>query len=186
MKFGSADKVILTPVTSSNLSDGVPSPLSTSASPSPPPESPPDVAGLSAVVLISSDDFWMTADAGYRGPGRYVRNFASVKPTCSGGIPDVEPFKSDYSEVVDNVRWLLDTVSTQGFHLKRGFVTGPTNAPRIKVQHVLFEVILIILLSCIVAQNFGSPRIPLTARVQIKMRTTTRRAKDKVLFSIFS
>ena len=87
----------------------------------------------------------MTADAGYRGPGQYVHNFASVKPTCSGGIPNVEPFKNDFPEVFTNVQWLLDSISTKDFGLKRGFVTGPVEAPCIKVRHVLFEVVLFII-----------------------------------------
>ena len=100
----------------------------------------PEPATLSAVVLLSDQDFWMVADAGYRGPGKFNREFADVKPSCSGGIPDVDPFKSDFAEVTANVHWLMDSIATRGFKQKKGFVTGPADAPRLKVRHILFEV----------------------------------------------
>ena len=107
---------------------------------SPNPTLLPIPATLSVVVLLSDADFWMVADAGYRGPGKFNQSFADVKPSCSGGIPDIEPFKTDFAEVIANIHWLMDAVATRGFKQKKGLLTGPPDAPRLKVRHVLFEV----------------------------------------------
>jgi hypothetical protein len=55
-------------------------------------------------------------------------------------LPTSNPFKSDFTEVTTNVHWLMDLIATSGFKQKKGFVTGPADAPRLKVRHILFEV----------------------------------------------
>ena len=100
----------------------------------------PKPATLSEVVLLSDHNFWMVADAGYCGPGKFNQEFTNIKPSCSKGIPDVDPFKSDFAEVTANVHWLMDLIVTRGFKQKKGFVMGPTDAPHLKVCHIIFEV----------------------------------------------
>jgi len=88
---------------------------------------------------LSDNDFWMVADAGYRGPGKFNQEFADIKLSCSGGIPDIDPFGLDFAEMTANVHWLMDSIATRGFKQKKGFVTGPADAPRLKVRHIFFE-----------------------------------------------
>jgi hypothetical protein len=104
---------------------------------SPNPALLPIPATLSVVVLLSDANFWMVADTGYRGLGKFNQSFADVKPSCLGGIPDVEPFKTDFAEVTANIHWLMDAIATRGFKQKKGFLPGPPDAPHLKVCHVL-------------------------------------------------
>lgn len=97
----------------------------------PPPTPEPELATVAAVVLISDSDFYMVSDAGYRGPGKF--------DTCTGGKPDIEPFVSDFGEVAENARWLMNSTATANFTQKQGFFVGTNSDPRIKVRHILFE-----------------------------------------------
>jgi hypothetical protein len=107
---------------------------------SPPSESTPEVAVISAITQISSNDFYLTADAGYKGPSTICPEYSSIKPSCTNEQPDVEPFKADFDVVRSNLRWLQDVATTDGFILKRGLVPPYTDGFRFKVRHVLFEV----------------------------------------------
>ena len=145
-KIGTAQKVVyVEPIEAEAKS------ITSSCAPSPAPSgspssltendpSLPEVAILSAVVRISQDDFYLTSDGSYRGPSRFIKSLAQVKPSCSGGVPEAEPFNSDFATTMDNLRWLIGKATTPGFTEKRGVTTGPNNALRIKVRHLLFEV----------------------------------------------
>jgi hypothetical protein len=103
----------------------------------------PEIAVLSAVVKIRDDDFYLTSDGGYRGPGQssFIKCLAEVKPSCNGGRPDAEPFNADFSTTMANLRWLLEQTATDGFE-KRGVILD--NGDRMRVRHILFEVSLFI------------------------------------------
>lgn len=101
----------------------------------------PDPVIISLVFQITPDDFFMTSDGGYQGPSKFVRSLVDVKPTCTGTLPSLEPFRADFSRVVDNIQWLEDEAATPTFELKRGFlIERPDQPPKIRVRHVLFEV----------------------------------------------
>jgi len=89
----------------------------------------PEPATVSAIVLLSDNDFWLVSDAGYCGPGKFNQEFADIKPSCLGGIHDVDPFKVDFTEVTVNVHWLMNCIATRGFKQKKGFIVGPADAP---------------------------------------------------------
>jgi hypothetical protein len=100
-----------------------------------------DIAVLTAVVLISPEDYWFTSDGMWRGGTTITPTLDKVKPTCTGGSPeDCSVFKDDFKVVIENLRWLQDQVVTHGFSEKRGLLVGSPVTPRIKVRHVLFEV----------------------------------------------
>ena len=67
---------------------------------SPNPTLLPIPATLLVVVLLSDANFWMVADASYCGLGKFDQSFMDVKPSCSGGIPDVKPIKTDFAELL--------------------------------------------------------------------------------------
>jgi hypothetical protein len=145
-KIGTAQKVVYVEpieaeaksITSSRAPS--PAPLGSPSSLTENDPSLPEVAILSAVVQISQDDFYLTSDGSYRGPSRFIKSLAQVKPSCSGGVPEAEPFNSDFATTMDNLRWLIGEATTPGFTEKRGVTTGPNNALHIKVRHLLFEV----------------------------------------------
>jgi hypothetical protein len=51
---------------------------------SPPSESASEVAVISAIAQISSNDFYLTADAGYKGPSTICPEYSSIKPLEAG------------------------------------------------------------------------------------------------------
>ncbi|KIK19869.1 hypothetical protein PISMIDRAFT_24309 [Pisolithus microcarpus 441] len=101
--------------------------------PSPPPEGM-DIAPICAVVKISDNDFWLTADAGSHGPLQIWKDFSDVKASCATEQPDVAPFKDDYPI----------TLATPKFSGKKGLVihSSDTEADSdvgFKVHHKLFK-----------------------------------------------
>lgn len=104
----------------------------------------PDVspAILSAVVLITEEDFWMTSCGMWKGPTAITPTFADVKPTCTGGSPDHELFANDFRTVCGNVNTVMNMGRTPGFKNIKGVKVGTANGlnPKLKFRHVLFEV----------------------------------------------
>ncbi|KAG1816360.1 uncharacterized protein BJ212DRAFT_1299650 [Suillus subaureus] len=94
---------------------------------SPSPESGPDMAVLSSVIQISSGDYYLTADGGYRGASSFWPEFATVKPSCANEWPDIDPFKTNFNVVKENIKWLQDIATTDSFVLKRGLVPPYTD-----------------------------------------------------------
>jgi len=95
-------------------------------------------ATLSAVLLISYDDCWLTPCGNWKGPTTVTKNFQDLKLTFQAGPPSdaFDIFKRDYSTVVDNIKWILNEVAV-GNVKSKGFL-NPTNM--LRFRHVLFEV----------------------------------------------
>ncbi|KAG1858505.1 hypothetical protein F4604DRAFT_1684915 [Suillus subluteus] len=104
-------------------------------------ESALELAIISAVMQISSNDFYLTADTGYKGPSTICLEYSSIKPSCTNEQLDIKPFKADFDVVKNNLRWLQDVATTDGFILKHGLVPPYTDGFRSKVRHVLFELL---------------------------------------------
>ncbi|KIO14778.1 hypothetical protein M404DRAFT_17638 [Pisolithus tinctorius Marx 270] len=109
--------------------------------PSPPPDdSSFDLAPISAVVQIDSNDYWLTADANYHGPSEIWPDFAIIKLSCVVQMPNVTPFTADWANVTDNLRWLQDAIAMPKFTMKQGlFTTAGPCGPRFRLRHVLFK-----------------------------------------------
>jgi hypothetical protein len=75
-----------------------------------------------------------------------------VKLGCTGGVPEECSSGSIqrwlHKVVVENLRWLQDQVATYRLPAKKGLLVGSPAFPRIKIQHVLFEVNIIQLTLC--------------------------------------
>ena len=116
-------------------------------------------ATLLVVVLLSNVNFWMVADASYCGLGIFNQSFMDVKPSCLGGIPDVKPFKTDFAEVIANIRWLMDTIVTRGFKQKEGFSQDPDGPTSkfimfyLRYEHVSLHCIEFLLNNLFLQQN---------------------------------
>ncbi|KAG1852688.1 hypothetical protein F4604DRAFT_1686533 [Suillus subluteus] len=124
-RMGKADRLVITPSTSaSGPATDLPG---------------PEIAVLSAVAQVSSNDYYLTADAGYKGASYFWPDFATIKPSCTNERPDIEPFNTDFDVVIENLKWVQDIITTDGFILKRGVFPPYTNQYRFKVCHALFE-----------------------------------------------
>ena len=101
----------------------------------------PDPAVLSAVVFIPEEDYWLTSDAGWKGPTATAASFADVKLSCTGEQPEHEVFASDFAVVLRNVKDLLEQGCTKGFPETKGIVVkSNTSALKLEFRHILFEV----------------------------------------------
>ncbi|KAF8836904.1 hypothetical protein BDN67DRAFT_983613 [Paxillus ammoniavirescens] len=113
---GRCDKLVIKPPTTlaSGTSTTRPETMAEGEAgyPSPPPEKVLDDAVLSAVVQISSNDYWLTADAGYCGPSTVWPEYSNIKPSCTNERSDPEPFKSDFAEVHHVLFEPIDTTPT--------------------------------------------------------------------------
>ena len=105
----------------------------------------PEMAILSIIVVISSEDFWLTSDAGWKGVTKFSKSFADVKPSCTAERPTFEGLSEDFDTAIQNLKWLQDQIATHGFHTKKGLLVGNAGLPQIKIRHVLFEVIILLL-----------------------------------------
>jgi len=113
--------------------------------PSPPPDNGSvDLAPISTIVQIDTNDYWLTADANYRGPSEVWPDYANIKPSCVCQMPDAAPFMADWGDMTDNLRWLQEHIAMPTFKTKQGlFTTAGVTGPRFKMCHVLFEVCFI-------------------------------------------
>ena len=108
------------------------------------PETPeptaPAPAVLSAVVIIPSDDYWLTLCGMWKGPTEAARSFADVKPTCMGEAPKHEVFSDDFNVVIKNVGVLFEKAHMKGFKEFKGVIVKSSGESRLKFWHVLFDV----------------------------------------------
>ena len=109
---------------------------------SPPPDDGSfDLAPISAVVQINTNDYGLTVDANYRGPMDIWPDYAIIKPSCVFQVPDAVPFIGDWGMVTDNLCWLQECITTPTFSVKQGlFTTAVAGSPQFKMHHILFEV----------------------------------------------
>ena len=78
------------------------------------------LATLSAVVRITTEDFWMVPCGMWKGPTKACPTFADMKLTCTGDSSGEQIFKDDYDVAIDNLRWLMEKTETPGVDNKRG------------------------------------------------------------------
>ena len=79
---------------------------------------------VSTIAQICEEDFWLTSDADYHRPSKIWRDLASVRPSCMAEEPDMQPVRSDFRTIMDNLCELQSKVSnpdaqpsTKGFLL---------------------------------------------------------------------
>ncbi|KAI5988492.1 hypothetical protein F5J12DRAFT_898182 [Pisolithus orientalis] len=109
--------------------------------PSPPhDDSSSDLAPISTIIQINSNDYWLIADANYCGPGEIWPEFAIIKLSCVVQMPNITPFTTDWANVMDNLCWLQDAIAMPKFTMKQGlFTTAGPCGPCFRLHHVLFK-----------------------------------------------
>ena len=58
----------------------------------------PDI--LSAIVHITTEDFWMSSCGGWHGSTKFCPNFQDLKLTCTGHVPTELPFADDFQTTI--------------------------------------------------------------------------------------
>ena len=67
----------------------------------------PNATIISAVVLISEEDYWLTVDANWKGPSMVAPNLSDAKASCTGQAPDNEAFVPDFPTVINNIKDII-------------------------------------------------------------------------------
>ena len=96
---------------------------------------------LTLVAVISTDSFFLTPDAYYKGANTITASLADVKLSCIARRPVDAALASDFGSALANLLWLMEQVRTPG--LTRQGVTMPSGAANptsLKLRHVLFKV----------------------------------------------
>ncbi|KAI5983548.1 hypothetical protein EDD15DRAFT_2202033 [Pisolithus albus] len=100
----------------------------------------PERAILSAIACIDHDDFWLVADGGYHGPTEVCKEILDIKPSCAMTHPGLEPVRTDFAVVLQNLREITQKCVTSGYSAGRSFFTWSNQIPtRFKLRHQLFE-----------------------------------------------
>ncbi|KAI5989032.1 hypothetical protein EDD15DRAFT_2370889 [Pisolithus albus] len=101
-----------------------------------------ELAELSAIVLIDSKNYWLTSDAGYQRGTCIWPHLYDVKLSCTVSAPPMNPQKTDFATVTNNLRVLMQKIATPGFEKGNGFLFHDNGSPtptRFKIRHCLFE-----------------------------------------------
>ena len=73
----------------------------------------PDSAILSAVVLIPEENYWLTADANWKGPSTVAPKLSDAKASCTGQAPDNEIFLPDFATMLTNIQEIMEKGRTR-------------------------------------------------------------------------
>ncbi|KAI6017223.1 hypothetical protein BKA83DRAFT_4481247 [Pisolithus microcarpus] len=100
------------------------------------------MATLCAIIQISSNDYWLMSDGGYRKGSSICSRFCDIKPLCTVTEPSMTPVKDDFANVIKNLHAIVMKCATPGYEQGKGFFfydNSTTNPSRFKVHHKLFE-----------------------------------------------
>lgn len=100
------------------------------------------LAQLSAIVVIDSNNFWLTFDGGYRKGNGIWQHLYEVKLSCTVCEPPMDPLKNDFATVMKNLRVLMQKVGTPGYEKGKGFLFYDNRSPtptRFKIRHSPFQ-----------------------------------------------
>lgn len=101
------------------------------------------IATLSIIAFIPDDTFWLTSDAGWKGPTKITPTLSKAKATCITTFPDDDTIlRDDFQHALDHIHALQDMVVTPGAESRLRFsLPGST---KLKLRHVLFEVLYLL------------------------------------------
>ncbi|KAJ3911857.1 hypothetical protein F5877DRAFT_85475 [Lentinula edodes] len=108
-------------------------------------EKAPEAAILSMIVQLSSANFWMSSNGGWKGPTGITPEFTDVKLSAYGGMPDesmreAQIIADDYNTAFDQACEIQGWVAMKGAESKIGFINGASaDTGTIKIKHALFE-----------------------------------------------
>ena len=96
---------------------------------------------LTVIAVISTDSFYLTPDAYYKGSTDVTPSLADIKLSCVARRP-VEPnIANDFTSALANVIWFMEQVRSTGVpRVGVTLPTGSTTPISFKFRHVLFKV----------------------------------------------
>ena len=107
----------------------------------PPPPVDPRHATLSAIVLLTYDDFHLSEDDYWETLTPSAPTVADVVLSCTGGMPKHDTLCTDFINVIDNIDLLISKTHKRR-HLTNGIRPMSTMdlSPKVLFRHVLFTV----------------------------------------------
>jgi hypothetical protein len=99
-------------------------------------------ASVHVLSRISPNDYWLTADASWRGESSICKHLWDAKVTCTLDKPGMPLLDEDFQTSVQTLQTLQQLVARKPATLQRGLFKGPETSPRICLRHVLFQVCL--------------------------------------------
>ena len=102
---------------------------------------PPPIATLSAIVILTDEDFWLSSDGFWEESTSRALSITDVTLTCTGADPRRHELRGHFNNVIANVIALVGRLRTNT-HCKKHVrvMSAITLEPKIKFQHRLFEV----------------------------------------------
>ena len=98
-----------------------------------------NIASLLVIAFIPDDGFWLTSDAGWKGPTKITLTLSEAKGTCVATFPwDNTVLCDDFQDALDHVHALQNMVTTPNAEGNRGFFQP--GSTKFKFRHILFEV----------------------------------------------
>ncbi|KAF8440515.1 hypothetical protein L210DRAFT_3539853 [Boletus edulis BED1] len=94
---------------------------------------------LSIIADISHDSFWLSSDAGWRGPTEITPSLSDVKGTCIGTAPRSPILHDHFSQALQHILVLQALVATPDITVRQGFTQF--GSERLKFRHIFFETI---------------------------------------------
>ena len=102
----------------------------------------PSPVMLTAIVRISSEDFWLNSCGMWKKPVPAARSFSDVKLSCVCDAPPHPTLINDYDAVIANLRRIISNGATTGTDDNRGvLVQDVFGGERIKLKHKLFDLL---------------------------------------------
>ncbi|THH14527.1 hypothetical protein EW146_g5812 [Bondarzewia mesenterica] len=100
--------------------------------------SSPTSATLGCIVDIDYDNYWLTSDGHYTGGGNYPQSFDKTKPTCYVKQPTNPALMNEFTNVIQNLRYLQDLMEPKAKSNDRSGYLVNDKSTRFKVRHPLF------------------------------------------------
>jgi hypothetical protein len=97
-------------------------------------------APLTFVAQISPDNCWLSSDGNWKGPTEYTPTFADVKLNCRMVSPELQIFKDDFTNVVNNLQFIMAKIEKKGDKKFGVFDDNGRSTTYFKMRHKLFEV----------------------------------------------
>ena len=108
-----------------------------------PPATPvdPKHAKLSAIVLLTYDDFHLSEDGYWETPTSSAPTLADVILSCTGGMPKHDTLCTDFINVINNIDALISE-SHKRRHLIQNIrpISTINLSPKVQFRHILFTV----------------------------------------------
>jgi hypothetical protein len=102
-------------------------------------------AMLSAIVVLTREDFWLSSDGDWEEPTSKAPMLADVKITCTGASPPHEDLCMEFATVIDNIDELIKRAYTSSYVMENFRVLSAlTLDPKVLFRHQLFEVCKIV------------------------------------------